>query len=135
MQFVHHGRYVEYFELGRTDLIRVAAKSYGQFEVDGVLLPVVRIEIRYHKPARYDMELDIETRVLSVSKARVDFANRVLNAADGTVHCEGEVGLACINPQGRPQRIPAELLTPLQAWLGAEAPAVTAGGSGGGSRR
>lgn len=134
MQFVHHGKYVDYFELGRTDLIRVAAKSYGQFEAEGVLLPVVRLSIHYHKPARYDMELDIETRVLSIGKARVDFGNRVVNAADGTVHCEGEVGLACINKDGRPQRIPEELLRPLQAWLAPAAGVVAAsGGEGGGA--
>ncbi|HTL51413.1 MAG TPA: thioesterase family protein [Planctomycetota bacterium] len=117
MQFVHHMKYVEYFELGRTDLIRVAAKSYGAFEAEGVLLPVIQLTIRYHRPAHYDDELRIETSVRNIAKASVDFANRVLSADGKIVHCEGEVGLACINPQGKPQRIPPELLTPLTAWL------------------
>ncbi|MGH7143431.1 MAG: acyl-CoA thioesterase [Planctomycetota bacterium] len=122
MRFVHHGRYVEYFELGRTDLIRVAAKSYGAFEAEGVLLPVVSLAIRYHRPAHYDDLLQIETWVRSVGKARMEFGNRVRGGDSGLVHCEGEVGLACIDAAGRPQRIPPALLEPLQAWQQAPAP-------------
>ena len=130
MQFVHHAKFVEYFELGRTDWIRCMARSYGDLEKEGILLPVVHFQIRFHIPARYDQELTIETSVKRVTKLQIDFGNRVVDASGQKVHCEGEVGLACINREGRPQRIPAELLEPLTHWLDAAATQPTGSNAG-----
>ncbi|MCX7983450.1 MAG: acyl-CoA thioesterase [Bacteroidetes bacterium] len=54
MGIVHHARYLEYFEAGRSDLIRALGVSYAQLEQQGIFLPVIEIHANYKKPARYD---------------------------------------------------------------------------------
>ncbi|MBX7241950.1 MAG: acyl-CoA thioesterase [Bacteroidia bacterium] len=63
MAFVYYGKYLEYFEVGRTELIRSLGMSYKDIEESGVMLPVSECNIRYHRPARYDDLLTIRTTV------------------------------------------------------------------------
>ena len=62
MGYVHHSRYLEYFELGRVELLRHLGHSYADLEKSGVFFVVTRFEIRYKQPARYDEELTLSTR-------------------------------------------------------------------------
>ena len=54
MGVVHHSRYLEYFEMGRTELLRQGGVSYRQWEERGILLVVVRavqvILVRLDRP-------------------------------------------------------------------------------------
>jgi acyl-CoA thioester hydrolase len=61
MAYVYYGKYAEYCEVGRTELIRSLGISYKEMEDDGVMLPVGEYNIRYHRPAKYDDLLTITT--------------------------------------------------------------------------
>lgn len=54
MGVVYHSRYLEYFEIIRTEFVREAGLSYAEMENSGVMLPVTRIEIAYKQPILYD---------------------------------------------------------------------------------
>ncbi len=54
MQYAHHSRYFEWFECGRTEMMRELDYPYLQMEEDGVLLPIVELGCRYRLPAKYD---------------------------------------------------------------------------------
>ena len=54
MGVVYHGRYLEYFEVIRTEFIREAGLSYSEMEDRGVMLPVANVEMRFKQPIRYD---------------------------------------------------------------------------------
>ncbi|MDP3683523.1 MAG: hotdog domain-containing protein [Ignavibacteria bacterium] len=41
MQFVYNGKYLEYFEVGRTELLRSLGLPYSVVENNGYLLPVL----------------------------------------------------------------------------------------------
>jgi len=75
MQIVYNGKYLEYFEVGRTELIRALGYPYVQLERDGILLPLVEAHCRYHQPARYDDLLTIvsEVREIPRSTLRIDY--------------------------------------------------------------
>ncbi|MEA2736680.1 MAG: acyl-CoA thioester hydrolase, partial [Humisphaera sp.] len=64
MGYLHHSRFLQYFELGRIELLRAAGYSYADMERDGVFFVVVKVECRYKAPARYDEELTLVTRLI-----------------------------------------------------------------------
>lgn len=61
MGIVYNGVYLQYFEIGRTELLRAKGMPYIDLERSGVLLPVLEARLQYHSPARYDDLLDIES--------------------------------------------------------------------------
>ncbi len=75
MKIVYNGKYLEYFEVGRTELIRALGYPYAQLERDGILLPLVEAHCRYHQPARYDDLLTVisEVREIPRSTLRIDY--------------------------------------------------------------
>ena len=63
MKVVYHGKYFEYFEVGRAALIRSLGLPYSELETRGILLPVIEAFAKFRKPARYDDVLSIEAIV------------------------------------------------------------------------
>ena len=63
MDMVYHGTYAAYLEAARVEMLRDAGWVYAQLEKEGILLPVVQLNLTYKKPARYDQELDVFTTV------------------------------------------------------------------------
>lgn len=109
MGFVYHANYLVYFEIGRTALIREQGFPYAELERGGLRLPVVSAELRFLAPAKYDDELEIETRLLRATGVRLEFSYQVRRAADGELLVEGATVLASIDVTGRPRRLPPEV--------------------------
>ncbi len=61
MQFVYNGKYLEYFEVGRTELLRSLGLPYSEVEKRGYQLPLVEANIKYKSAAFYDDLLIIES--------------------------------------------------------------------------
>ena len=55
MSFVYYGVYAQYYEVGRVELLRSLGLTYKELEEMGFALPVVNLNIKYKKPAYYDM--------------------------------------------------------------------------------
>ena len=108
MGFVHHSIYLQYFEMGRTELLRASGGCYRDMEDEGMLVVVARVDCRYKAPARYDDLIEIQTRVSKVTVGKIihDYVVR----RDETVIVTATVALAMINRQGELQRIPQSLL-------------------------
>jgi len=107
MGVAHHTHYFVWFELGRTELMREAGCAYGALEDDaGVFFPVIEAGATYKASARYDEQLEIETRLVSVEGARVRFEYVVRRREGGTVLATGFTVHAACGPDGRPMRMP-----------------------------
>ncbi|MBI1622340.1 tol-pal system-associated acyl-CoA thioesterase [Aquamicrobium zhengzhouense] len=107
---VYHARYLEFFERGRSDFLRLAGVHHTEL-ADGVhgekLVWVVRrMEIDFKAPAKIDDVLTVETRTESVSGARINMA-QVLKRGDDVL-VEAKVEAAIISESGRPRRFPKE---------------------------
>lgn len=89
MQIAHHANYVVWFEIGRTDVCRVAGISYRDIEERGVLLVVVEIGCRYSIPFRYDDEVLIRTTVAEVGSRSLTFRYELFDGAGKTLHATG----------------------------------------------
>ncbi|MDY0404299.1 thioesterase family protein [Virgibacillus sp. 179-BFC.A HS] len=77
MGVAHHANYVAWFEVGRTEWMRETGMAYSKMEDLGLLLPVVEMNAKYHKPARYDDRLVIFTKVTDISAVRIRFLYEV----------------------------------------------------------
>lgn len=104
MGFVHHSNYLTYFELGRTEMLRASGGNYRQMEADGLRVVVAKVECNYRKPASYDDELIIRTRIERVTPAKIIHRYEVLR--NGELLTDARVTLAVINEQGQVQRVP-----------------------------
>jgi acyl-CoA thioester hydrolase len=107
MGYLHHSKYFEYFEMGRTELLRLAGFRYRDLESRGILFAVAKLECRFKAPAYYDDELVLTTRIERITRARIDHAY-VLRRNDAIL-CEASSTLACIDRNGRLIPIPDEI--------------------------
>lgn len=105
MGYLHHSRYLQYFEMGRIELLRDLGYRYADLEREGVYFVVVKAECRYKAPARYDEELTLITRVVKQTMVRIDHAYE-LKRGD-TLLAEATTTIACVDREGRLQPIPA----------------------------
>jgi len=104
---VHHANYLNYFEMGRIELLRACGLSYREFEERGWMLVVSQIQCRYLIPAYYDDLVALTTTTVRAKRARIEHAYRVMR--DGELLVEGSSSIACIDREGRVCRIPQEL--------------------------
>lgn len=115
MGVVHHSHYLNWFEVGRTEYMRERGASYADMERAGVFMPVVEASCRYLSSARYDEEIEIETRVAEASRIKVEFRYVVSRPADGRVLAEGRTVHVATDAGGVPRRMSQEYVDALGA--------------------
>ncbi|MEE9350307.1 MAG: thioesterase family protein [Flavobacteriaceae bacterium] len=81
MAYVYYGNYAQYFEVARVEWLRALGISYKQLEEQGIMLPVLKLEVNYHKPAKYDNLLTIKTTVKKRPSVRIEFHFEIFNEA------------------------------------------------------
>ena len=92
---VHHAVYLRWLEEARVEYLRARGVDYRAVELDERLgLPVVKAELEYRKPARFDEELEIETWVGRLSRATLRF-DYVVWRGD-TRLTDAKITLACV---------------------------------------
>ncbi len=104
MGYLHHANYLDYFEQGRTELLRESGLTYRDVEDRGFFLVLTKLEVRYQRPARYDDLLTLRTTVERTTAARIDHRYELL--CDGQLLAEATSTLACVDRTGRPQVLP-----------------------------
>ena len=107
MRFAYNGKYFEYFEVGRTEMMREVGLPYEVIEKSGFFMPVIETKIHFFQPAFYDELLLIETWVDKLPTAKVHI-DHIIKAKDrDVVICEGYVELAFLDAKTkRPTRAP-----------------------------
>jgi len=73
MGVVHHANYISWFEIGRTEWMRSNGMAYSAIENLGFMLPVLEVQVKYHKPAMYDEAIGIFTRIKDYSPIKLEF--------------------------------------------------------------
>jgi len=107
---VYHARYLEFFERGRSDYLRLAGVHHTELHEgkhgERIVWVVRRMEIDFRSPARMDDILTIDTRTEDISGARIVMAQQLKRGAEVLV--EAKVQAAIIGENGRPKRFPKE---------------------------
>jgi len=101
---VHHAAYLDYFELGRTEMLRAAGVGYEAIERDGLRLVVSEVNCRYYLPANFGDVLTLATTVAAAKGARIVHRYRLTRGDD--LLAEGETTVASLDETGRVRRLP-----------------------------
>lgn len=117
MGVVYYGNYPQYFEVGRVEALRQLNLTYSEMEAEGIMLPVLKLEVKYLKPALYDDELNIHTYIKEMPKSRITFEHEIYNSA-GELLTLGMVQLVFVDKTSRrPTRCPKDLCERLSKYF------------------
>ena len=119
MGFAHHGHYLAWCEMARTEHMRRLGVRYRDLEERGVRLAVADAHLRYAKPARYDDALTVTAWLTEAGSRRLSFGYRIERADDDATLATAETTLVSIDAQGRPARLPEDVIARLEAILDA----------------
>ncbi len=109
MMGVHHSRYFEYFEIGRTELFRSFGYSYKEFEDSGFMLPLVEAHIKFLQQAKYDDILKIRSFVDGDSRIKLTVKYQIF--VEDRLICEGSTIHAFVKKENfRATRAPEHFL-------------------------
>ena len=109
MGVVYYANYLVWFEVGRADLLRSLGWTYREMEHAGVSLPVIEAHCEYHRPARYDDEIEVRTEGRMLSPVRMEFQYKVFRQDDQVLTASGRTVHAALDPNGRPCRLPPRI--------------------------
>lgn len=104
---VYHANYLRFFERGRSDSLRLLGLGQRALLDAGLAFVVRAMSLDFRKPARLDDAVEIRSSVAQISGASLVMHQRLLRAGEELV--TAEVRLACIEPAGRPRRIPRDV--------------------------
>ena len=109
----YNSRALEWFECGRTELLRSMGTPYTQMEASGIFLPLTEAHVEYLGRARYDDLLRLTTTAHMPGKARVRCDALIERADDNTPVARGYTVHAFADASGKPIRPPAWFLEAL----------------------
>jgi acyl-CoA thioester hydrolase len=122
---VYYANYLKFAERARTEMLRSAGISHAAMVAqDGLMLVVRRCTAEFHRSARLDDELGVETRVSGLAGASILLDQVVRRGSEVLV--EIAVTIACVTKEGRATRLPERLRRAVGPSAG---PSVGGGGS------
>jgi acyl-CoA thioester hydrolase len=107
MGIVYYGKYFEYFEVARTELLRACGLPYKTIEAAGFGLPVTAASAKYIRSAKYDDLLRITARIPTSVGSRLEIDYLVNLNETGELIAEGSTTLVFVShATGKPSRPP-----------------------------
>ena len=106
MGVVYYSNYLSWFERGRTEFFREIELPYTEVVKHGIMIPVSEVYCKYHKPARYDDVVQIETAVSSFKRVRIVFEYELYRKTDRTLLVSGYTKHAFLDSNGKIVKIP-----------------------------
>ncbi|WP_395020504.1 tol-pal system-associated acyl-CoA thioesterase [Dongia sp.] len=105
---VYYANYLKFAERARTEMLRAGGINHAEMVAqDGLMLVVRRCTAEYHRSARLDDELAVETRVSALAGASILLDQVVRRGSEVLV--EITVTIACVTKEGRATRLPERL--------------------------
>jgi acyl-CoA thioester hydrolase len=132
MGFAHHAAYPVWLEMGRTELLRRTALSapspsgrgpgegfpaggsapipggrvfsYRELESRGTFIVVVKLEVNYRRPAKYDDLLRLRTAVARITRVKLEHEYSIFRGEE--LLTTAATTLACIDREGRVIEVP-----------------------------
>lgn len=89
MQFVYNGKYSEYFEVGRAEMMRSIGLPYYTMETYGYMLPLLELRVMYKNPAYYDDLLEVRAFVREIPALKVHINYEIFRTHEKILVAEG----------------------------------------------
>lgn len=82
MGVIHHSVYAIWYEYARTEHFKKIGLEYDKMEKQGIMTPLVELNCKYKKPAYYNEEVTIKTKLIELTPARFVVEYNVFNKND-----------------------------------------------------
>lgn len=107
MGVVYYANYLVWFEVGRVETFRQMGFSYKEMEsADDSYVVVAEASCRYRRPARYDDQILIRTRVSESRSRTLRFAYEIRRQPTGELLATGETLHVICDGRNRPKALP-----------------------------
>ncbi len=117
LRMVWHGHYVLYLEDARQALGARIGLSYEDFMRERFACPVVDLQLKYKKPARYGDRLDITASLHWMEVPKLRYTYEVRRVADGELLTTAESTQVLVHPDGQlALNFPSFLLAFRERW-------------------
>ena len=118
MDVVYYGNYAMYFEVGRVEAIRNLGISYKALEEMGIILPVVELNIKYLRPAKYDDLITIKSQIKELPQDHVIIFDQEVYNESGKLLTIGQLKLYFMDAtMGKRAEMPAILKEKLAVYF------------------
>jgi len=117
MRIVYYANYLQYFEIGRAEFFREFLAPFTDYIDRGLYLAVTETAVRYHKPARYDDRLVIETRLTRLGRASLKMSYMIAHKESKALISTGMTGHALLDEEGRVLRFEKDFRESLKVLL------------------
>jgi acyl-CoA thioester hydrolase len=104
---LNHSVYIQYFEVGRIDMLKEIGWSLTQMADLGTQIVVSEITTRFLAPGVDEDQLVVETWIEDLKRVSAVFGQRIMRGDE--VLATQTLSAACVSLDGRPQRFPAAL--------------------------
>jgi acyl-CoA thioester hydrolase len=111
---IYYANYLLYFEKSWFDYLAARGLFLVEWEKEGIVFIIKRVEVDYISPARYGEIIQVQTDVSEVTRASFTFHHRVTLEDTGRLIAEGKNQMVCITAEGKLRRFPPGFLQRLQ---------------------
>lgn len=117
MGYVYYGNYATFYEVGRVELFRSLGFSYKALEDSGIMLPVLELQSKFLKPAKYDEEITVKASLNEKPSVKIRFDYELFNQR-GELLNTGSTTLVFVDmKRNKPCVAPADFLARLQGYF------------------
>lgn len=110
MQIVHHSNYAIYFEQARVDWLRKQGMHYDKLEKEGVMLPLINLEVNYKKPAVFGDKILVKTFLSEMPNVKISFDYHIYNEKNELITQGKTIHVFVSSETRRPMRCPQSIL-------------------------
>lgn len=83
MGVVYYGNYAQFYEIGRSEAIRQLGYTYKDIEAMGIIMPVVEMNSKFLRPAKYDDLITVKTTLRELPTGHaINFFFEIFNEED-----------------------------------------------------
>ena len=90
MGIVHHSNYIRFLEEARCDMLEYAQMPYSAFEENGLMIPVLGVNLDFKKHVTFDDVIEIKPFVKNFNGVRLTMGYSITNKKTNDLVLTGE---------------------------------------------
>ena len=103
---VYHANYLKYCERARTDLLKSLGAGLRELHEQGWTFVVHEIQIKFHKSARLDDILEVQTTMERATSYRATFHQKIFRSPETQPLIRARAEVVTIGPDGGLKHLP-----------------------------
>ena len=121
MGIVNHSVYPIWYEVARTNFIKVIGLTYSQMEEMGIMTPLVGLTCKYIQPAYYEDELVVKVNIGKLTPVKIEFQYAVYKTKENKLINTGTTVHAIVGKNLKPnncKKMFPEIYSKLESLIG-----------------